>query len=124
MSLKALHKPTEMESRYHWAADKPVNPSYDDSRLYEMAALMAKDSDFAIFRAFSELNFLNILHLQHDLTKLEIQLSNALKNRSDVTEVIIEIRQQLKEYSELKCYTLPSLILTGPKMLHTWRFML
>jgi hypothetical protein len=87
-------------------AAKARNPSYEDSRLYEMATLMAEDNDFAIFRAFSELNFLNILHLQHCLTASEKKLCEAFKQRVDVSEIIVEIRQLLKEYSEQPRYNL------------------
>jgi hypothetical protein len=85
-------------------AAKAVNLSYDESRLYNIATLMAKDNDFAIFRAFSELNFLNILHLQHCLAASEKKLCESLEQCLDVSEIIVEIRQLLKEYSEQLLY--------------------
>lgn len=81
-------------------AARSENLCYDESRLHKIATLMAKDNDFAVFRTFSELNFLNILHLQHSLTASEEKLCEALGKRMDVSEIIIEIRLLLKEYSE------------------------
>lgn len=77
-----------------------LNLSYTESKLHEMATLMANDSDFAVFRKFSELNFFNLLHIQHSLIGLEKGLCEKLQNRQSVSEIIVEIRQLLKDYSE------------------------
>ena len=76
------------------------DPNYEESRLYSIATLMTKDNDFAIFRAFRELNFFNILHLQQSLAASEKKFHKALQQKLDVGEIIVEIRQLLKEYSE------------------------
>lgn len=77
-----------------------LNPSYTDSKLYEMATSMANDNDFAVFRKFSELNFFNFLHIQHRLIELEKDLCEKLQNRLSVSELVVEIRQLLKDYSK------------------------
>lgn len=81
------------------ASNEP-SPSYEDSKLYEMAGLMANDTGFAIFRSFSKLNYFNILQLQHVLAQLEKDLVCAFEKRLEVDKIIIEIRQALKEYSQ------------------------
>jgi hypothetical protein len=65
-----------------------------------MATLMADDNDFAVFRKFSELNFFNLLHIQHRLTELENDLCKKLRDRLSVSETVVEIRQLMKDYSE------------------------
>jgi hypothetical protein len=76
------------------------NLSYTESKLHEIAALMANDDDFAVFRKFSELNFFNLLQIQHSLIKLEKDLCDKLRKRLSVTDILLEIRHLLKEYSE------------------------
>jgi len=77
-----------------------LNPSYTESRLYQMAILMAGDNDFTVFRRFSELNFFNLLHIQHRLIELEKDLCEKLRKRHSVSDIVLEIRQLLKDYSE------------------------
>ncbi len=85
--------------------DTPVtsmgrNQSYEESKLYHMATLMANDDDFAIFRKFSELNFFNLLHIQHSLIALEEDLCKKLRQGHSVSEIATQIRQLLKDYSK------------------------
>jgi hypothetical protein len=77
-----------------------ANLSYTESKLHEIAALMANDDDFAVFRKFSELNFFNLLHMQHCLIELEKKLCENLQGSLSVNEIVVEIRHLLKEYSE------------------------
>jgi hypothetical protein len=74
------------------------DPNYERSKLRKMAVLMAKDSDFAAFRTFTELHFVNILDIQHRLADAEKTFCHALKHRLEVERIIIEIRQLLKDY--------------------------
>jgi hypothetical protein len=98
------------------------NLSYDESKLYQMATLMANDDDFAIFKKFSELNFFNLLHIQHCLTALEKDLCENLENGLSVIEITVEIRQLLKDYST-PCYcNLIYRVLINSKTQRTWRF--
>jgi hypothetical protein len=76
------------------------NPSYFESKLHEIAGLMVNDDDFVVFRKFSELNFFNLLDIQHRLIELEKKLLENLQNRLGVSEIVVEIRPLLKEYSE------------------------
>lgn len=77
-----------------------LNLSYEESKLYDMAKLMAIDDDFVIFRKFNELNFFSLLHTQHCLIALEKDLCDKFQKGLSVSEIAVEIRQLLKEYSK------------------------
>jgi hypothetical protein len=89
-----------MDRRHPMSGSTMLNLSYTDSKLHEIATLMANDNDFAVFRKFSELHFFNLLHIQHRLIRLEKDLCEKLQNRLSVAEIVVEIRQLLKDYSE------------------------
>jgi hypothetical protein len=89
-----------MDLHHPISGSTTLNLSYEDSKLYEMATLMANDNDFAVFRKFSELNFFNLLHIQHSLIRLEKDLCKKLQNRHSVSEIVVEMRPLLKDYSK------------------------
>ena len=91
----------------------------------ELAALFGKHHDLAIFRRFSDLNALNLLCMQVEITHLEAELrvmskenrnsrdetdfeysvsslmgSHASENGHDHWEKMLEIRGKLREYSQ------------------------
>jgi hypothetical protein len=112
----------KMDLRDPMANSARRNLSYDESKLYQMATLMANDDDFAIFKKFSELNFFNLLHIQHCLTALEKDLCENLQKGLSVIEITVEIRQLLKDYSK-PCYcNLIYRVLINSKTRRTWRF--
>jgi hypothetical protein len=96
----SLTQNSGMDRRHPMSGSTKLNLSYTDSKLHEIATLMANDSDFAVFRKFSELHFFNLLHIQHRLIRLEKDLCEKLQDRLGVTEIVVEIRQLLKDYSE------------------------
>jgi hypothetical protein len=84
----------------------------------ELAHLMGKHPDVAIFRRFSALNAKNLLYLQAELVELEAKLVAIAKREKENTEqyemswymlshsrdnqqwqTFLDIRKKLKEYS-------------------------
>lgn len=100
MTAAACHKTTKMNLRNPLNGSAALDPSYTGSKLHEMATLMAKDNDFAVFRKFSELNFFNLLLIQHSLIDLEKKLCENLQSHLSVEGLVVDMRQLLKEYSE------------------------
>ena len=91
----------------------------------KMATLMSCHTEFAVFRRFGKLTFLNLLYLQAELTHLEADLRELVgRNRADPYrkiyskhwwymsqsedehddreqwEKVLQIREKLKEYSQ------------------------
>ena len=99
----------------------------------KLAKLMGTHYETAIFRRFTELNMLNLLSLQAELTDLEIQLQN-IRNEDEVADdavrslyaidfhemrehgderddqqwqMLLRIREKLQEYSITRPKTYP-----------------
>ena len=100
LDSSSLSQNGAMDLPHRTGGSTMLNLSYEDSKLHEMATLMANDNDFAVFRNFSELNFFNLLHIQHCLIGLEKDLCDKLQHRLSVSEIVVEIRQLLKDYSK------------------------